>query len=104
MDEQTNPTPAPSEMPKKESGGPGATLAIIVILLLIVAGGWYYFTNVGSLTGEPATVDDGSADVAALEAQGTSDNVADIEADVNATDLSGLDSAAAGFGAELEAQ
>lgn len=93
----------PAEEPKmKKGGGFGSTLAIIVIVLLLVAGGVYYFTVGVDKVGDTAIEGDAAADVAALNEQGTSDELADIEGDLDATDLSGLDDAASGVDAELQ--
>lgn len=87
---------------QKKEGGFGSTLAIIVIILILIAGGVYYFTVGISTVDDTAVEGDAAADVAALNEQGTSDNLTDIEADLNATDLSGLDNAAADVDAELQ--
>jgi len=100
-----NQQPVPETPQAKKEGSTGSTIAIIVIILILIAGGYYYYTtgiNPASVpsTGDPATTDA----VAALNEQGTSDNLGDIETDLNATDLSGLDDASAGFESELQPQ
>ncbi|MES2134790.1 MAG: hypothetical protein V4449_00935 [Patescibacteria group bacterium] len=73
----------------------GPIIAIVVIVVLLALGGWYYLTQVdGTLDQQSAA--QAKADEAAIEnlkTQGTSDELADIETDMNATDLSSLDSA-----------
>ena len=94
--------PAPESPAKKKEGGFGSMAAIIVIILLLIAGGVYYFTVGVDKVETPANGESVNDDVAALNEQGTSDELADIEADLNATDLSGLDNAASGIDAELQ--
>lgn len=101
--DNANQQPTPEAPKTKKEGGVGSIIAIIVIILILIAGGYYYFTT--SITaGLPAEGDGAAAEdaIAALNEQGTSDNLTDIEADLNATDLSGLDDAAAGVEAELQ--
>lgn len=72
----------------------------LVVFVLIAAGVWYYYAyyyiNVSQTEGPQgyslpprATVDDSST--LSLQQQGTSDEVGDIENDLNATDLNNLD-------------
>lgn len=91
---------------KKEGGSTGSIIAIIVIVLILIAGGYYYFTTGINPAGLPAGGDGAATEdaVAALNEQGTSDDLGDIEADLNATDLSGLDDASADFESNLQAQ
>ncbi len=100
--EQQQPTPKPPE-----KGGVGPVLGIIVIIIVLALGGLYYFTKGVDQIPSP------SADQAALtpedeaamiEAQGTSANLSDIQADVNATDVSGLDNSAAAIDSTLQTQ
>ena len=95
--------PAVTPTPKKNGDSLGPTISSIVIVLLLVLGGIYYFTKgIGEVqpTGDQAA----AGDEAALRQQSQSTDLADIEADVNATDLSALDEASADFDSELEAQ
>ncbi|MEK9176935.1 MAG: hypothetical protein AAB923_01425 [Patescibacteria group bacterium] len=96
--EQTNmPPEVPGQMPKKEGGGSGV-IAIIIILALVVLGGAYYLmTTASPMPGDEAmpTAEDVTnsedPDVQAATTQGSSDAMADIEADMNATDFSSMD-------------
>lgn len=97
MDQMSSaPTP---EMPKKESGGTGSVIAIIVIVVLLALGGIYYLMTSGSAmlpvnevmpTMEEVQNSD-DPDVQAAMQQGSSDALADIEADLGSTDFSSLD-------------
>lgn len=71
----------------------GPVIGVIIIIALIILGGLYLWggnlfdrgmTPEEILNAEDTTLED-------LQAQGTSDEVADIEADLNATDLEGID-------------
>jgi len=107
MDNNADMNQQAPEAPKtKKEGSAGSTVAIIVIILILIAGGYYYFTVGINPAQSPATGDEAAtaSDVAALNEQGTSDALGDIEADLNATDLSGLDDASAGFESELQPQ
>ena len=96
-----SPAPAPSgmpAMPKKDGGGSGV-VAIVVIVVLLALGGLYYLMTSGQSMLAPQetmpTMEDvqnsSDPDVQAAMQQGTSDAMTDIEADVAATNLSGLD-------------
>lgn len=88
-------------LPKKREGVTGQIVAIIVILAVLAVGGWYYFNQSGlqKEAGPAATAEElqKSSDpaVQAMLQQGTSDDPASIEADVNATDFSAIDASAA---------
>ncbi len=102
---QTPPSSAPQSAgvvpaaPSKKDGSVGPVLAIVVIVALLALGGWYYFTQVeGNLGSEDQQA------VENLETQGTSDDLSAIEADVEATDFSSLDSASSDVNADFEGQ
>ncbi|OGG44125.1 hypothetical protein A2841_03945 [Candidatus Kaiserbacteria bacterium RIFCSPHIGHO2_01_FULL_48_10] len=109
-------TPMPPASPTPKEGNLGGMIAIIVIVGLLLAGGWYYFTQVkGVLDQEPvettleeqAALDEQVADEQSIQNLGTqssSDDTSSIEADVNATDLSGIDNTAASINADFQAQ
>jgi len=99
--------PGNTEAPKlpKQSNNIGPVIGIIIIVILLVLGGVYYFTTgVQELrqNDDPSIIAGG--EVEALKTQGTSSDLADIEADLNATDFSGLDEASSDFDAALNAQ
>lgn len=75
-----------AQMPEEKSSV--GIIASIVVVVLVLACGAYYFLSQGltpqETTGTPATTD---ATVSALSTQGTSTNIADIENDLNATDI-----------------
>lgn len=93
--------------PNKE-GGAGPVIGIIIIIILLGLGGVYYFTTgVDQIQSEDAMMEESmSADEAAAKVreQGSSTDLADIEADLQATDFSGLDDASAEFESELQSQ
>lgn len=107
MNEQQDNQPHLSS-PKKE-GGLGAVIGIIIIIILLALGAIYYFTaGIDKIqNGQPSGNDAAMTpdeEAAALKDQGASTDLSSIEADVNATDLSGLDNASADFTSELQAQ
>lgn len=87
MGSQMPPMPA-----EKKSTGP--VISIIVIVLVVAFGGYYFLkqvplsTDSGTLTPAETQAD---ASISALSTQGTSTELADIQKDLDATDLSGLD-------------
>jgi len=97
MDEQfgqnTSATP-PQGSSEQKSWGPA--IGLVVILLIIIAGSFYFFrggTPRGEVTtqdGEPSIADI-EDDLIMLREQGESDEVADIEVDLEATDISEMD-------------
>ncbi|MFQ5541047.1 MAG: hypothetical protein ACE5F4_02275 [Candidatus Paceibacteria bacterium] len=103
-DMSRNEPPAP---PEKE-GGLGPVIGIIIIIALLVIGGVYYFTvGIDQIqNGQSAIENEMTAGEEAnvLRQQSGSTELADIEADLNATDLSGLDEASAQFEEELQVQ
>lgn len=94
-------TPQPPEPQRPKEGSFGPTLAIILIIILIALGGLYYFTKGvdysydGQYESDPA--------IEAMQAQGSSDEIAEIEADLEATDFSEIDALMLELDAELEA-
>jgi len=72
--------------PKGGSSGP--IIAIIVILVIIILGGLYFWNQNKAGT----NLESGnSANLESINTQSSSDNTADIEADLNATDVDNLD-------------
>lgn len=117
--DQMNPTPAPqptiqpvpaTSMKKNDEGGAGPVIGIVVIAIIIVLGGAYYLLKVAP-TATPQTLptlQDAQAsndpDVQATLTQGSSDSLTDIQADLNTTDLTAVDQAAAGIDTSVAAQ
>lgn len=97
--EQQASQPEGPQRPKEGSFGP--TLAIILIVILIALGGLYYFTQGvdyaqdGQFNNDPA--------VEEMQTQGSSDDIAEIEADLEATNFSEIDALLLELDAELEA-
>lgn len=85
-----------NDMPEKSTSGPLIGVAIIIIML--VAGGIYFWsTTIDRVEEEnkssaPESMTDVDTIVNQLSTQGTSDEIADIEADLNTTELDNLDS------------
>lgn len=81
-----------SEEPKESALGSIVGVAIIIIIL--IAGGIYFWST--TVVQEESTVVKSTIEadkiVNQLGTQGTSDEIADIEADLNTTDLDNLDS------------
>lgn len=87
--------------PPKE--GRGAMIGSIIVILILIAGAIYYFSSTATTSTPtpvtptveeittPAPVTPSDETTSQLQQQGSSDNIADIEADAAATDLSGLD-------------
>lgn len=102
--EQQSTEQAPQEEPNfadTKKGGVGPVLGIVVIIALIAIGGYYYFTSgVEQIPNYEAGEED--ATVQALSEQSTSDTISDIEADVEATDLSEVDALLEDLEADLQ--
>lgn len=88
---QSAPDTAAANVFDEKSGGVGPIVGVIIVIVLLIIGGVYYYMSMQAPAG-PATEVPTGADPAAeaLRMQGTSSNVADIEADLNATDLNSL--------------
>ena len=82
---------APESMgePEKKSAGPVFGIVIIVVLL-ILAGFYFWGTLNDSMSPEEIEAEADTA-LVSLETQSTSDEVSDIEADLDATSLDDLD-------------
>lgn len=86
-----------------KKGGVGPVLGIIVIIILLALGGLYYFTTeINNIPSYEVPANDESVQV--LQEQSSSDVIADIEADVNATDLSEIDALLDDLDADASAQ
>lgn len=81
--------------PSPEKGPVGVKISIIIVVLVLAFGAYYFLKQVpveegiGSLL-TPAEVQN-DATISNLSAQGTSTDLGDIQRDLDATDLSGLD-------------
>lgn len=103
MNQQQQPSGDQMPMPAQEkSGGSGAMIGAVVVIVIIVALGAYVFMNRDSGTNAPQYSEEEQAELDAivdapdqtleeLQQQGSSDEIADIEADIDATDLDNLD-------------
>lgn len=82
--------------PSPEKGPIGAKISIIIVVLVLAFGAYYFLRQVpvdegmGDTLLTPAEVQGDSA-ISNLSAQGTSTDLGDIQKDLDATDLSGLD-------------
>jgi len=93
----------PGEMPTSEKGYGGVIGATIIIIIIVVGGLYLWGRDVNNdLTGaEINSQTDESTE--SLKQQGDSTEIADIEADLNATSLDGLDQEMQSIDGELNA-
>ena len=96
----------PEETPKSSSVGP--FIGIIIVILVIILGGLYFWgqrveknADESILTGEDTVTEDNSVEI--LETQSSSDEIADIEEDLNTTDLENLDRELQSIESDLDA-
>lgn len=99
MDENTTvETGAP--MPEEKSSM-SSILSIVLIVVVLAAGAFYFFKQVpapeGAELNTPAELQS-DATLTDISTQGTSTDIADIEADLNATDFSGVDAGLSDLG------
>lgn len=101
-----SPTPSSTNgMPQKE-GSTSGVIAIIVIVVLLALGGIYYLLTSGTsmqpvndtMPTMEEVANSSDPDVQAAMSQGSSDALAEIEADLNSTDLTGIDAELAELG------
>ena len=83
MDE-TNNQPMPA-MPPKDGAGAGSLVATIIILAVIIFGAIYFWRA----RGNEAEMNDGVLE--SIGTQNSSDDISDIEADLNTTDVENVD-------------
>lgn len=102
-----NPTPETPVTPKKSAVKTITPIAVIAIIIAILAvGGWYFLnSDLEQANYTPATSVDElqSSDDPAIQAamsQSTADDLDSIQADLDATDFSGIDSASIDAGAQ----
>lgn len=88
---QSTPDTATASVFDEKSGGIGPIVGVVIVVVLLIIGGVYYYMRMQAPAGPAVEVPTG-ADPAteALRTQGTSSNVADIEADLNTTNLDAL--------------
>lgn len=106
------PTSTPStEMPKKSTMAIGPIAVIVIIVGILAAGAWYFLNqNLEKLSIDaPAgTVEElqtsNDPDVQAALSQSSSDELDSIQADVSATDFSGIESSATAVNGGASAQ
>jgi len=105
------PPPAPPTPPKKSAMAIGPIAVIVIIVGILAAGAWYFLNqNLEKLSANaPAgTVEELQAsndpDVQAALRQSSSDELDSIQADVSATDFSGIESSAAAVNGDASAQ
>lgn len=91
----SNPSMPPKSSSEQKSWGPA--IGLVVILLIIIAGSFYFFkggtprSEVTPTPGEEPSIEDIEGELMMLKEQGETDETADIEADIEATDVSGMD-------------
>ncbi|MBL7045458.1 MAG: hypothetical protein ISR99_00245 [Parcubacteria group bacterium] len=115
--EENNKTPEqniPDQVPNVETGGDmseekkssGPFVGIVIIVLVLVVGGLYFWgSKLSKERQDLVTPEEIQAEadpsLEALSTQSTSDAVADIEADLDTTDLGGLDAELADIDTEF---
>ena len=81
-------------MPPEEKNSTGSIISIIVIVLVLAFGAYYFMKQVPAVT-ETGTVTSAEMQsdsvISSLSTQGTSTDLTDIQKDLDATNLSGLD-------------
>lgn len=92
--------PADGGSPEKGEGSFGPLVAIIIIVIILILGGLYFWGQRADIS-EPIIPADDTI-VETLETQSTSDEIVDIDADLEATDLDNLDADLAAIEGELE--
>ena len=76
----------------------GPLVGIVIIVIILILGGLYFW---GQRTGD-GVISDQDTVVEALETQSLSDEIVDIEADLDATDLESLDADLSAIEDELD--
>lgn len=79
---------AQSSMSPKPKGSAGSLTALIVILVLLAIGAFYFWNE---RVAEDAALESDNAALESINRQSNSDLEADIEADLNSTDIEGVD-------------
>lgn len=75
------------ETKTKPESGVGPIIASIIIILIIVVGAFYLFSTIKEQTSNNKNI----PSTEQIETQSDSDEISDIEADLNSTDLENLD-------------
>jgi uncharacterized protein HemX len=90
MDNLTNPNmpSVPPTMPSKPASSAGSLTALIVILVLLALGAFYFWNERAQ---EGALKSSENAALESINSQSDSDLEADIEADLNSTDIDNVD-------------
>ena len=93
QEEQVVPAAATTDSPQEKSSGP--LVGIVIIVVLFIIGGYYYWTTQvdrGSTQTQESVISPETASIIeSLQTQGTTDEISDIEDDLNSTDLENLD-------------
>lgn len=81
-------------MEPTREGSLGPVIGVIVILAIIIIGGLYFWSTrpKASNTAADAAATSSDADIQSIQSQGTSDDAAAIQADLNATNVDSVDS------------
>lgn len=101
-----NPSQMPAQNPiQEEKKSIGPLISVIIILALIIIGGLYFLKERSNQNRYiPEIQEEGDPVTNSLMQQSDSDDLNSIEADLNATDVNGLDQGAAAIQAEMQAQ
>jgi uncharacterized protein HemX len=81
------PTPAPAPMKQPSNSSAGSLIALLVILVLLAVGAVYFWGERGA----DYMSEESNAELDSINMQSQSDATADIEADLDATDVDGVD-------------
>lgn len=85
-------TQMPMSEPKKSKTAWGPLIGLIIILILIIAGSFYFFRSEQQANNpENTSADNIENELMELQTQSQSDEVSDIEADLEATNLDNID-------------
>jgi len=93
--QDTAPQPTPESSGEGESSA-GPIIGSVIIIIIIIIGGLYFWGQRltrearSDISGEEIRAEEDTV-TASLEVQSSSDEIADIEADLNLTDLENLD-------------
>jgi len=86
--QMTNTTPTTTSLEKKSSWGP--VIGLVIILALIIIGGLYFLMQDQNVPENPEA-NNSEQDLNDLRSQSSSDSLAEIEADLESTNLDNLD-------------
>lgn len=90
----------PMGEPEKKSAGP--VFGIIIIVVLLILAGFYFWGTLDDSMSPAEIAAEADTALESLETQSTSDEISDIEADLDATSLDDLDQELGDIDLELD--